>query len=299
MIHIIGQGPVGLLIASLVRDSGGLSIIVGKAHRTVSSLSFKRESFDGNATDYDLPYTYWDALEPQTITLAIICTKAVDAFEAYQSAYKYLTPEGRILFLNNGMGPQQAAQALTPDAVLFGSNTHGAFMQSENVLIHAGVGSLVVGATASQNPEIPLPVCFEWTSDINRVLWKKLGINALINPLAVLYQCKNGALLDLAPARSQFTLMAKEIDQIAAAEGIVNLQSEAAARDVAKSTAENWCSSMQDYRANKPTELPYITGYLLTRAKSKGIPCPHQTKVQKEIEKLHPLNNATAEPIGR
>lgn len=287
VIHIIGQGPVGLLIASLISDCGGSPIIVGKRSRNTPILTYKRVALSGDATDYAMPYTYWDALKTQTIKLAIICTKAGDAFDAYRSALNCLAPEGHILFLNNGMGPQQEALALSPGTVLLGINTHGAFMESDQVLVHAGNGTLTVGTPDPKMPNLGLPVCFERTTDINRVLWEKLGINALINPLAVLHQCKNGALLDLVQVQSLMTSMADEIDQIAAAEGILNLESETAARAVALRTAENWCSSMQDFRANRPTELPFITGYLLTRGRSNGIPCPYQTRVYEDIKKLH------------
>ena len=299
VIHIIGQGPVGLLIASLISDCGGSPIIVGKRPRNSPNLTYKRVALSGDATDYALPYTYWDALKTQTIKLAIICTKAGDAFDAYRSALNCLAPEGHILFLNNGMGPQQEALALSPGAVLLGINTHGAFMKSKQVLVHAGIGALTVGAPDNQKAKIRLPDCFEWTADINGALWKKLGINALINPLAVLHQCKNGALLDMVQVQSLMTSMADEIDQIAAAEGIVNLESEKAARAVARRTAENWCSSMQDYRANRPTELPFITGYLLTRGQSHGIPCPYQTRVYEDIKKLQALRAATDDTNGR
>jgi 2-dehydropantoate 2-reductase len=291
MIHVIGTGPVGLLMASLLKDQGHSPVIVGKTGRAEPYLKFAKTDVTGKVTQYAIAYRHWEALPPASISFALICTKARDALQAYHQAVYCLQKEGQVVFLNNGMGPQQAAMQLTPAMVLIGSNTHGAYLEANGGLVHAGIGSVVLGSEYASAPIANLPHGFLWAPDMRPILWRKLGINALINPLSVIYQCQNGDLATLPHARARLARMAVEVDQIAArSAGISELSSEQAAIEVARQTANNWSSTMQDYRAGKPNELPYILGYLLEAAAKEGLSCPQLSLAFQETSTMPPYS---------
>lgn len=48
---------------------------------------------------------------------------------------------------------------------------------------------------------------------------------------------------------------------------------------VIESTAENTSSMLQDILAQRHTEIDYITGYLLKRARAHGIAVPENTRL--------------------
>jgi 2-dehydropantoate 2-reductase len=54
---------------------------------------------------------------------------------------------------------------------------------------------------------------------------------------------------------------------------------------VIQSTADNTSSMLQDIRSQRHTEIDYITGYLLRRGRSHGIPLPENTRLFEIIKR--------------
>ncbi len=58
------------------------------------------------------------------------------------------------------------------------------------------------------------------------------------------------------------------------------------AQSVADKTGRNISSMLQDVRRRQPTEIDYITGYLLEQARQQGLPCPHNEIVYDAIKRM-------------
>ncbi|KAK0701520.1 ketopantoate reductase PanE/ApbA-domain-containing protein [Apiosordaria backusii] len=128
---------------------------------------------------------------------------------------------------------------------------------------------------------------------------RKLAMNAVINPLTVVHKCPNGALRHLESRRAlpgepvtalaaEFrpSYMVAEIGPVVRA--ALNLPSgdpkldkawsdEALLRDVlrlADATAENRSSMLQDIEGDRHTEIDYITGWIIRKARELGLKCP-------------------------
>ncbi|PWW72954.1 2-dehydropantoate 2-reductase [Tuber magnatum] len=113
---------------------------------------------------------------------------------------------------------------------------------------------------------------------------EKLAINAVINPLTVLFNCKNGELLENFYIVQNMRLILWEVSQVLCA-----LPELAAlpGRDVrlspdrlydlvirvARLSAGNYSSMFQDVRNGKQTEIDYINGYVLDRARDMELAC--------------------------
>ena len=54
---------------------------------------------------------------------------------------------------------------------------------------------------------------------------------------------------------------------------------------VIESAAENTSSMLQDIRAQRRTELDYITGYLIRRARAHGVPVPENTRLYELVKR--------------
>ena len=60
----------------------------------------------------------------------------------------------------------------------------------------------------------------EWASDIDQHRWAKLTVNAIINPLTVIYDCRNGELLKNPEAIELMNAMHKEASALFKAIGL-------------------------------------------------------------------------------
>ena len=126
-------------------------------------------------------------------------------------------------------------------------------------------------------------------ADLLQVQLEKLAINAVINPLTVIYDCFNGELFDRPPIRAQIRGLLAEISSVLrsiiapsttapvidpAVEARFSSQGlEKTVEDAAVRTAQNISSMLQDIRAGRLTEIEYINGYIVKRGAEQGIDC--------------------------
>ncbi len=101
--------------------------------------------------------------------------------------------------------------------------------------------------------------------DARSLVWGKLVINSAINPLTALLRVPNGELLERPTARELMRTLAHETAQVARAEKIDLSFSDpaAAAEDVARRTATNRSSMLQDIERGAPTEIDAICGAIV------------------------------------
>ncbi|HKY54825.1 MAG TPA: 2-dehydropantoate 2-reductase, partial [Anaerolineales bacterium] len=112
--------------------------------------------------------------------------------------------------------------------------------------------------------------------DAQSLVWGKLVINAAINPLTALLRITNGELLNRPSAREMMAALACEVTSVAQAENIQLPFDDPieAVEDVARKTAANRSSMLQDVLRNAPTEIDAICGAVVNVAQKHGINTP-------------------------
>ena len=107
-----------------------------------------------------------------------------------------------------------------------------------------------------------------WHTDILTPIWHKLAINCIINPLTAIDQVKNGE-LSSPKYQEVITLLINEISQVLNAEGLSITREKliTTVHQVIEATSDNYSSMHQDIFHKRPSEIDFITGYLLQRAK--------------------------------
>lgn len=100
-------------------------------------------------------------------------------------------------------------------------------------------------------------------------LWRKLAVNAGINPTTALAGVENGALAD-GPLHDVASEAAREVARVAREQGIELAEGEAVAalESVVEATARNTSSMAQDVEAGTKTEIDAINGAVVDRAES-------------------------------
>ena len=123
-----------------------------------------------------------------------------------------------------------------------------------------------------------------YPSDFLQLKFEKLAANAVINPLTALLGCRNGALLDNDAMVRLMRMLLAEISRVLRSlpemRGLPMVDQRFSSRslelyvvNVAKQTAENHSSMLQDMEAGRKTEIDYINGYIVRRGEEEGIRC--------------------------
>jgi len=119
------------------------------------------------------------------------------------------------------------------------------------------------------------------------ILWKKLAVNAVINPLTAIHNIKNGQLAD-AQFSDTIAMILKEWRLVAQSCGIqIKLEEMSkVVYDVIHKTANNYSSMNRDIAAGKITEIEFINGFIINQAEINGIAVPENKKLVKRINQL-------------
>jgi len=264
------------------------------------------------------------------INCVLLCTKANDAVAAIESIWHRLN-KSKIIILSNGalavrdgiykhFGNQHGVE------LVLGTTTHGAHTTISGVsnqsatsynIIHAGDGSTYctdddfirvcqsVGYDSAVQSEL----------QTNIILWKKLAVNCVINPLTAIHNVKNGELLDTKHTEQDIEVITKsileEVSQVAIFEMTELIENEISKEEegdsltqttlsslslssledfvfkVMSDTSDNISSMLQDVRANRVTEVQFLNGYVVSLGKEKhGIDCPINEKMVRLVENL-------------
>lgn len=277
--HIIGRGSVGLLWASeLIKQNHAVRLIVRDHQGAAVKQTIALTEVDNTQSTFNVDVTGYQSDDP--ISTLLVPLKAYDILPAIKQIKTRITPQTIIILCHNGMGTiEQVQQLLGPEQpLLFATTTHGGYRPDASHVRHTGLGETKVGWISPQvTNDLPqilsnilAPV--SWHDDINLVLWQKLAINCVINPLTATKGVKNGQLNSQA-LNETITAMCQEIAEVANTCGI-HFIAEALQESCYKvivATAPNFSSMYQDIKAGRPTEIDYITGYLLEKAQQAGI----------------------------
>ena len=112
-------------------------------------------------------------------------------------------------------------------------------------------------------------------------------MNAVINPLTALHQCKNGELSN-GKYNAAIELLIEEFVLVAKASGqdFSNDSIQSRVAQVIRQTADNYSSMQQDFAKGRRSELEYITGFLLKQAEQHQLQLPaHQAIYQLLLQK--------------
>lgn len=289
--HVLGAGAIGGLWALRLATVGTPVTLL--AHNDPAS-SRTLTLHDGERIfTHIFPQSALNKTGP--ITRLLIATKANITASALAPLLPQLAPATPVLLLQNGMGVDEWLLTKRPDlCVLTGISTDGIYRRERNLLVQAGHGETMVGASREKDQKRALEISTEleasgWpvqaVRDIRFRRWQKLAINCAINPLTARYRCRNGELLTNPEALTTMRTVCAETALVMQAENIPATAEDlfVEACRIAEKTAGNTSSMLADAEAGRETEIRFLNGYLLQRAHAHGIALPVNTSLVQEI----------------
>ncbi len=211
--------------------------------------------------------------------LILVMVKAWQTEQAGQRLLQCIAPDALVLTLQNGGGNyEKLSRILGVNRVAVGATTLGATLLEPATVRPAGDGVITLGIHGQLKPMADLlgkaGFIVETVPDVSSVQWGKLVINAAINPVTALLRIQNGELLKRAGARSVMTSAAREAAAVAVAEGVQLPYPDPvlAAEAIARRTASNYSSMLQDILRGAQTEIDFINGAVVQMGEKKGVP---------------------------
>jgi 2-dehydropantoate 2-reductase len=241
----------------------------------------------------------------------IVAVKASATVSALQPIQHRLGPQSTICLFQNGMGQiENLNERVFTDKArrptyMFGIMRHGVYLRSPTEAILSGSnGRAAIGVvdveedldTSSRraNPQFlldtllrsPILRCEElaWKELLQNQLFK-LAANCVLNPLTAILDVKNGVIKENSDLQPLIQRLLQEISLVfRSLPEIKDLPSdqkdrfsvsslEALVMDTIEKTAGNSSSMREDVRKGRATEIEYINGWILRRARELGIEC--------------------------
>ncbi|MCW8332362.1 2-dehydropantoate 2-reductase [Vibrio paucivorans] len=286
-IVVLGPGAIGSLWATKLQQAGHNVSIWGNQLAPHLSIQLDEQP--------SIQFENRKAESVENADLILVTVKAWQVKGALEPLIAHIHPECMLLVIHNGMGAIDELAGQLQQPLLLATTTHGAYKPNANQVLHTGHGSTQVGGYNLKgekcqfiqevlNHALPSVV---WNPDIQLALWTKLAINCAVNPLTAIEGCKNGQLAQpayqpvLKNIVDEITLvMEAEEYAISSATLFESVQS------VIRNTADNLSSMHQDVFYHRKTEIDFITGYLLKKAREHGIPTPENQRLYDKIQKL-------------
>lgn len=288
-LAIVGQGAIASLFAHYW-ENAHLTVLV----RALPTRPKKLKLLSGLSVSLDFPFD--DIKQPKSndFDALLICVKCYQVKALIDNIKPWLQSSTKIVLVQNGMGgAQQLSLAFPMNTLLVGTCTDGIFPLSDDCYQQTAQGNLDIGtytnSTMSRSSAGFLKGFARYHpsatvhNDISQALYRKLAINAVINPLTAVRKVKNGELL---MHKQELDSLKQEVFSIFTAMNVdwQQLKFNEAIDEVIKLTANNYSSMQQDVQHGRKTEVDGVLGFLLSIGTKKGVKTPLISSLYKTIK---------------
>ncbi|HZM15260.1 MAG TPA: 2-dehydropantoate 2-reductase [Candidatus Krumholzibacteria bacterium] len=277
-VYVVGAGALGSLLGALLSRRTQVEIVGRPKHvEAIRRQGGLRVSVSAPGV---YPLEVSERLHPPPPEAIVLLTvKAFDLRGVLTELAPRLDPSHLVVVLQNGLGIRTLAtsvlgrpvlRAVTFMAAAFEAPGHVAFNAPGKTYFPAG-GEVLDLWRSSGMPA-------EQVGDIDTYVWRKLAINAVINPLSALLGVPNGDLLRL---RGLPRGLVEEVVQVAsrAGQGLETEETLAKVEASMRQTARNTSSMLQDLRAGRQTEIEWINGRIVALAEEYGLDVPRNQQL--------------------
>ncbi len=276
-IGVVGGGAIGLLMAFYL--SSGFETVLyvrrpeQKAELITNGITIKGKKGKAIRT---LQIKLID--EPFEEDLMIFAVKQPILKKNINEWLKKCQKKQSLLFLQNGASHIPFLLESGFPAVFIGMIEFGSRKLNDTMIQQIGEVKIRVGVLNGALNQLHslyglegfnvLPVEGNW----EQLVFDKLIINAVINPLTALYKVTNGGLFENRAHRMAARLLFEESSLILFGTVVENHWKRIL--EISRETAANHSSMRQDIDSARETEIEAITGFIIDRAKIRGLDCP-------------------------
>jgi 2-dehydropantoate 2-reductase len=277
-VTIFGAGALGSVIGALMADSQPVTLICRQDHaREINAHGLRLDGLEERNT-FPLALTGPEGLPVQD--LVIVTVKAYDTRTALHSIAPMLGDDTSVLVIQNGLTVLRDVKELHPGA-LIGMASLGAQFMGPGHVRFTGLGELVMGnpddagdpgAIAMESFRTTGIPCHR-SGNMTKEVWKKAVISSCINPLTALTRKRNAIIVDDQGINDLADLCFKESFRVGLSTGHLSPEDMrfTDVEKVARATALNRSSMLQDVERLKRTEIKHINGEIVRTGVEVGL----------------------------
>lgn len=315
IIDVVGSGSLGLLYGGKLQDAGNKVRFWTRTAEQSDKLSIEGFKVIEREKTIQIPPDHiqvkpiteltrvWKDLPGDWLLLMVKQTAIHDVIREIGSLEKQSI---NIACFQNGVGHLDHIQSSLPHSNIYSViTTEGAKRQQDGV-IRAGKGETWIGKSEEKPYSALMPMDqnepnrlqgllqqagFGCTvsNEIDKLIHRKLLINAVINPLTAIWRIPNGELIK---KEERIVFMRQLYDEASAvykANGILlDVDVWEQILSVCRSTASNTSSMLSDILHGQPTEVQAINGQIVRLACQCGLTAPMHEVLLHLIEGMQP-----------
>lgn len=282
-LGIIGGGSVGLLLGSFFAKMHQVTVYV-KREQQKQHIN-KHGIYLVNGTEA-VPVSALLIEEMRDEECLIVCVKQPHIAQIV-SVINQSNANTPIIFLQNGMEHLGLLNQLK-QPVIVGIVEHGAIRINDFTVAHKGKGDIKLAVFKGDKSglvsierqlhqsDFPVKTFADW----ELLLYEKLIVNAVINPLTALFDITNGEILKNVHIQKLANEICGEVSFV------LNLDFNEQwnrVQAIAERTGDNVSSMLKDIRGDKQTEIEAILGYIMRQSKE---PIPYTSFIYRSIKAL-------------
>jgi 2-dehydropantoate 2-reductase len=302
-IVVVGAGAIGSLFGALLQRAGNDVTLVGRPDH-VDATNREGLRLEGRTTGTVQIRAVSELPQDVPADLSLLTVKTYDLESASLVFGRAVRTPIPVVALENGLGVESTVErallaAGWPEAgqwIVRGINSVPATFVRPGTIRHAGEGEVLLAdyaaghhadAVATTFRAAGIPVRVE--QDREREVWRKVLVNAAINPVTADHSIPNGRLL-LDPYRGQALQLLDEALSVAQAEGVRFTDTDAQRElwRVVRATSDNRSSMLQDLDRGRRTEIDSISGAILELGRQRGLSLPATARIVQRIHSKEP-----------
>lgn len=305
-IHIIGAGALGLLFASKLAKSGvdvQLFTRTEEQARAIRQQGIQLNTGMGASEQVAVQVAKWgEQIEPAAWTLVMLKQKSFTPAFAAQ-LYAHLGERGKVCCFQNGIGHVELLQQhFKIEQIYSAVTTEGARRDDSTGIAHTGTGQTQIGsfqstmAGAEQNDLVQALAQAGFHAALSKNIevdvYRKLLVNAIINPLTAIWRIPNGELLRT-PERMRVMRGIYEETRLIYRNFSIPVTEDwwDYTIQVCRNTAENTSSMLKDILYGVETEIEWINGGIVRMAEKAGLKSPMNQMLYELICAAHTTSN--------
>jgi 2-dehydropantoate 2-reductase len=278
-IAVMGAGAVGCYYGGMLARGGHDVTLIGRP-QNVDAI--RRDGLDLETRScrarVRLP-TSSDASAVRGAELVLFCVKSTDTESAGAAIAPHLTPDARVLCLQNGVDNAERLQAVVACRVEPAVVYVAVDMAGPGHVRHHGRGELVVGRDTHcarlADEFARAGIAIELSDNVVGALWEKLIVNCAYNALSAITQLPYGPLAASEGIEDVMRDVVRECVAVAGAAGVrVPREAWQTVHRIAQTMPSQLSSTAQDLARGKRSEIDHLNGFVTRKGAALGVPAP-------------------------